>query len=71
MSAVRKWKVKGIAMVPVEVEIRVDGISANDAYHRAEELVKPAGALKKYIVANSVDEDCVFDFRPGDVEELK
>lgn len=64
---VRRWRVGGIAMVPVEVFVTVEAASEQEAIAKADQL--PIHEIRQGIVGNSADECCVHDFRAGTVKE--
>ena len=65
---VRHYRVDGYAMVPVEVSVKVQANSEQEAIARAEKLSRHN--LRQGIVSNSMDECSVHDFRANHVFEL-
>ena len=69
MSVKKKFKVRGYAMVPVEVEMTIEAPDAAAAMHNSTFLFKMPGR-KKFVVPNSQDEAAVCDFGPVEVVEI-
>ena len=66
-----KFRVTGIAMVPIEVVMEVEAIGRESALKLAE-LKFETNALSrwKWIVQNSHDDAAVHDFRAGEATPL-
>lgn len=65
-----KYRVKGYAFVPVQIEVEVESGNARYATMLAQQTFDNANRKREFIVANSQDYDAVFDFEPGDAEEV-
>lgn len=65
-----RYKVKGIAFVPVKVEITVIASSSASAKRKAREMFRESEKKDSFIVPGTVDEGCVFAFDPSSYEVI-
>jgi len=63
---VRLWRVRGICLVPTEVELRVEAADEKDAVKKAL-----ASDWQSHICGNSGDETAAFDWEPVAEEVLQ
>ncbi len=67
-----RFKVTGLALVPVQVSMSIYGENNADAMQRASAIWKENPKVRRdCIVVNSEDHCSVFDFQPSQAERVK